>query len=60
MARDVTGCAFVGSTSGTGGDSPRGFFSAGKRTGNPNAIIVATANTGGIVANEPFHVAVFC
>jgi hypothetical protein len=58
--RDVSACAYVGAISDTGFGAAFGFFSASKRGGQPRGIFVETASTAGTIADEPFHVAVFC
>lgn len=58
--RDVSGCAYVGAISDPGFGAAFGFFSASKRGGQPNGIFIETTNAAGTVADQPFHVAVFC
>jgi hypothetical protein len=58
--RDVSGCAYIGAVSDPGFGAAFGFFSASKRGGQPNGIFIETTNSTGTVADQPFHVAVFC
>jgi hypothetical protein len=59
--RDVRGCAFVGSPGNPGEGSPLfGQFTTAARSGNPNAVYVATRATDGTAADRSFHLAVIC
>jgi hypothetical protein len=58
--RDVTNCAYIGAVGDPGFGAAFGFFSASRRGGKANGIFIETANTTGTIADEPFHVAVFC
>lgn len=58
--RDVSSCAYIGAISDPGFGAAFGFFSASKRGGQPNGIFIETTNSTGTVADQPFHVAVFC
>lgn len=60
--RNVTTCAYVATIglSGSSGTSPAGFISVVGRNGDPNAVYVATDDTGGSGSNRGFHLLVGC
>src|SRR6266511_2619830 len=58
--RDVTACAYLVSTGGGGNDTLLAQASAARRTGNANGVFVETSTSSGAVADEPFHLGVFC
>jgi hypothetical protein len=59
---DITGCAFV---AGIGspehiGPQPPGFVTVVGRAGTPEGVFVQTFDTGGNLADLPFHLSVIC
>jgi hypothetical protein len=58
--RNVTGCVYNVNVGGTQFDSPLGFASATRRSGDSFGIFVFTADTSGADADRPFHLTVHC
>jgi hypothetical protein len=59
--RDVSDCAYV-ATIGDSGDRipPSGEISVARRSGNDNAVFIATYDSDGNPANREFYLAVHC
>jgi hypothetical protein len=59
--RNVSGCAYVASLGGANaGTPPAGTVGATNLSDELAGLYVTTRNSAGNLANEPFHVAVFC
>jgi hypothetical protein len=60
FARDITGCAFIGTTGGTGFESSFGTMSITKRAGNANGVFLETRDQAGAAVDRAFHLTIIC
>jgi hypothetical protein len=59
--RNISRCAYVATMGDPGtGVGPPGEIGVASRGGNPNGVFVTTYNSGGILADRPYHLAVHC